>query len=184
TLLDLAARRYLEFQQLDEDPRKTTVHIVTSPPPVEQLTSYERQVYDRVRQLAVNGVVPLTALVFRDADRAKSWTKRLHQEMIKDARASGLSRRRFSPALLSALITLSGISGAGIGLATLLYMTATEDVDLGAAAGVGVVAFSLFSGMVGAQLSERDTPAGREAASRWLGVRQWLREHDEIASLP
>src|SRR3989440_12275456 len=64
TLIDLAARRYLEFRQPGNDPVQTTVH-VRDPNPAG-LGASQRRIFDRVAGLAVGGVVPLTALTFRD----------------------------------------------------------------------------------------------------------------------
>src|SRR5947199_7976382 len=75
TLVDLAARRYLEFRQPANDPMQTTVH-VRDPHPAG-LTPYERMIFDRVAQLTVGGVVPLPALTFRDAGAAKGFERRL-----------------------------------------------------------------------------------------------------------
>jgi hypothetical protein len=60
----------------------------------------------------------------------------------------------------------------------------SEDNDLGAALAVGVMGFALLAGVVGRQRGERDTRAGRAAAARWLGVRDWLGGHPEFADLP
>src|SRR3712207_4535342 len=43
TLIDLAARGYLELRQLSDDPVATTVHLV-DPQPQERLTGYEGEV--------------------------------------------------------------------------------------------------------------------------------------------
>ncbi|HKT03309.1 MAG TPA: hypothetical protein VJT31_27585, partial [Rugosimonospora sp.] len=92
TLLDLGARRFLEFRQPGADPTQTTVHVRVADP--AGLCAYERRVFDRVAGLAVGGVVPLTALTFRDQARAAGFAKRLRAEVIADARQRGLSRRR------------------------------------------------------------------------------------------
>jgi len=64
TLLDLAARRHLEFRQPANDPMQTTIHIRDAA--VTGLNPYESMIFERVKGLAVNGMVPLTALTFRD----------------------------------------------------------------------------------------------------------------------
>src|SRR5438477_2394802 len=68
TLIDLAARRYLEFRQPANDPMQTTIHVGDAP--ATGLTPYESMILKRVKGLAVNGVVPLTALTFRDEGEA------------------------------------------------------------------------------------------------------------------
>src|SRR5436305_13995331 len=60
TLLDLGARRYLEFRQPGNAPMQTTVH-VRHPKP-GGLTPYGRRILDRAAGLAVGGVVPLPDL--------------------------------------------------------------------------------------------------------------------------
>src|SRR2546421_7846234 len=96
TLIDLAARKYLEFRQPGNDPMQTTVH-VRNPNP-NGLTPYERRIFDRVAGLAVGGVVPLPALTFRDTDQAAKFEKRVLAEVIADARMRGLSQRRVGAA--------------------------------------------------------------------------------------
>ena len=50
--------------------------------------------------------------------------------------------------------------------------------------GAGLLVFFLL-GLLGARpLGERDTAAGRAVAARWLGVRDWLRGHEQFAELP
>jgi hypothetical protein len=184
TLLDLAARRIIEFRQPANDPMHTTIHL--SEDQVSDLLPYERRVLDRVRGLAVGGVIPVTALTFRNQRQAYTWNRRLHREVVADAHTRGVSRRRFSAATVSVLIGFAALAAGGLFLAMLRYVlrNPSEDNDLGAAFAVGVMGFALLAGLVGRQRGERDTPAGRAAAARWLGVRDWLRGHPEFADLP
>src|SRR5262245_61107957 len=57
TLIDLGARRILEFRQPAGDPAHTTVHILQPRP--AGLSPYERRVFERAADLAVDGVIPL-----------------------------------------------------------------------------------------------------------------------------
>ena len=183
TLLDLGARGVFEFRQPADDPTHTTVHIVQSNP--AGLLPYERRVFDRVAGLASGGLVPLTALTFRDPKKAQAWWKGLRGEIIADARTRGLSRRRFSP-------THIGILGFGAAIAAVLVAVAVahhvfrgdEEDPLGTVLVAGFMTFGALSAIAGLNIGERDTPAGREAAARWLGVRNWLRAHDSFAELP
>jgi hypothetical protein len=185
TLLDLGARGYLEFRQPDHDPHHTTVHLTGAVP--VGLTAYEKRVYNRVVKLAVDGVVPLTAMTFRDEKSAKSWWKALRREVIADSRARGLSRRRFSPAIVVFLVIVAAVAAAGIAYGFGHFAIRTPDRrgnDFGAIIGAYVVSFGLLSRFAGRYNGERDTAAGRQAASRWLGVRDWLRGHEAFAELP
>lgn len=188
TLLDLAARGYLELRQPGADPTHTTIHLrpagATADPAA--LQPYERRVLERVRGLAVDGVIPVTALTFRNAHQAKVWTRRLHREVVADARARGLSRRRLSPTLTAGLIAVAAVSAGGIFLAA-LRLTLRDDSGETSPMfpfWAGAMAFLVLAGIATQQRGERDTAAGRAAASRWLGVRAWLRAHEDFADLP
>ncbi|MFC3505133.1 DUF2207 family protein [Micromonospora krabiensis] len=181
TLLDLAARRYLELRQPDADPRHTTVHLTGRAP--DDLNPYERQVFDRVTERAVDGVVPLTALGFADAGRSTAWTKRLHQSVLADARRRGLSRRRVPRPLAALLGVLGGVAAAGVAVGSWHYVTRTHGDRFGSVAAFLVVAAVLGS-IAARDSGERDTPAGREAARRWLGLRGWLAGQGSFAELP
>jgi hypothetical protein len=183
TLLDLAARRFIELRQPGNDPMQTTLHLPATPPDAGGLRPYERRVLDRVRGLAVGGLVPLTALTFRDEAGAKSWNKRLHAEVVADARTAGLSQRRFGPAVSGALVAAAVLAAVAAGLAAFHHgLWSGDEGNPGVA--VGIFTFGLLSAVVGATRGERDTPLGRQVAARWLGVREWLRGHEEFAELP
>jgi hypothetical protein len=184
TLIDLAARRHLEFRQPANDPMQTTIHIGDAP--VSGLTPYESMIFKRVKGLAVNGMVPLTALTFRDEGEAGRFATALHGSIIGDARARGLSRRRFSTPLISALSAAGLFPALAIGAAVALDMMRrhklTEDW-FGAAVAVMIV-WAMFSGFAGKKRGERDTPLGQQVASRWLGLQAYLRGDESFADLP
>jgi hypothetical protein len=183
TLLDLGARRILEFRQPANDPMQTTVHIVQESP--TGLTPYERRVFDRVAGLAVGGVVPLTALTFRDPAKAKAWWKRLRNEVIADARARGLSRRRVSPPWIGALTALAMLASAGPGYVAYNYLVRKGDDDpSGGALAAAFFTVIVLGALLGQSNGERDTPAGREVAGQWFGVHAWLKAHPAFSDLP
>ena len=183
TLLDLSARKYFELRQPGLDPMQTTVHVPADPPDATGLRPYEKQVLDRIRDLAVGGVVPITALTFRNEAESKSWNSRLRTSVIDEARAAGLSRRRFGKGIVGTLVLLAAMAGLAIGLAAAHYGIGRSDDDK-PGFGAGILAFALLSAIAGHSLGERDTPAGQEVAARWLGVRDWLRGHEQFAELP
>lgn len=176
TLLDLATRGCVELQQAGADPVDTAIQLRAGDS--GELLPYERYVLDRVRRLAMAGVVPVTALAFRDRDRARSWNTQLRDLVVADARRRGLSRRRISPAVAAALVATAG--AAAIGPAAVGW---TID-GLKMAFASGGLTFMALCGLAAWSMGERDTPAGRTAAQRWLGVREWLRGHPEFANLP
>jgi hypothetical protein len=183
TLLDLGARGALEFRQPAADPAHTTVHLLQSSP--TGLLPYERRVFDRVAAVAVGGVVPLTALTFRDPKHAQSWSKDFRGEVIADARSRGLSRRRFSPTHVGILTAGAALAATVVALAVAHNVFRGDEEDpLGAVLAAGFVTFAVLTAVAGRNVGERDTPSGREAAARWLGVRGWLRAHEAFAELP
>ncbi|MEV4655652.1 hypothetical protein [Micromonospora sp. NPDC049301] len=181
TLLDLAARHYLDLRQADPDPRHTTVHLTGRA--TDDLNRYERQVFDRVAARAVDGMVPLTALGFSDANRSTAWSKRLRRAVVADAQRRGLSRRRFSRPVVILLTVLGAVVAAGVGVGSWHYVTRVGEDTFGSVAAF-LVTMAVLASLAGRDLGERDTPAGRAAAARWLGLRAWLAGHESFADLP
>ncbi len=183
TLVDLAARRYLEFRQPGNDPVQTTVHVAGKNP--SGLNPYERKIYDRVAGLAVGGVVPLTALTFRDAKQAAAFEKRLRADVVAEARTRGLSRRRFGPTILAVLTGAAVAAGFGLAAAALLFATRHgRGSPITLAGGVWLFGTVILAGIANSNHGERDTATGRAVAARWLGVKAWLRNTEAFADLP
>jgi hypothetical protein len=183
TLLDLAARKFFELRQPGLDPMQTTIHLRPEAPDESDLQPYEKLVLDRIRGLAVGGVVPITALTFRNEAESKSWNTRLRTAVVDEARAAGLSRRRFGTGVVTLLVVAAAAAGLIIGLAAVHYGFGRADDDK-PGFGAGILAFGILSAIAGRAMGERDTPAGREVAARWLGVRDWLRGHEHFDDLP
>ncbi len=178
TLLDLAARHWLELRQPAADPLQTTVHVLTQPAKATPLNRYEQQVLDRVNSESRGGVVPITALTFRDAAEANRWRHKFESAVIADARERGLSRRRFSQPLLGLLNSAALIPSAAVALfAAELAWNLTHLFW-------GLFAFAALSTIASRPLGERDTPEGREVARGWLGLREFLRRDEVFAELP
>ncbi|MEV4617309.1 hypothetical protein AB0J74_01175 [Asanoa sp. NPDC049573] len=189
TLLDLAGRRYYEIRQASDDPVHSTIHVNPQPPAGPDLLPFEQRLLSRIRAAAVGGVVPLTALTFRDAGQAKGWARRFNAEVVAHARRLGLSRRRISKAQVTLLTTASIAPALSLAFALALQIersAAPEDKGGGYGSMFAVVPIliSVFGYFSGRYRGERSTPAGREAAARWLGVRDWLAGHDAFADLP
>jgi len=198
TLLDLAARGYLELRQPDADPRHTTVHVTSQDTrtaaaaaarqarvlratggPVE-LTRYEQQVLDHVRGIAVGGVAPLTALTFRDQGRAAGWASRFESAVIADARGRGLIRRR-TPAWVATLM------GALALLPGLAFSWTAWELDHHSDARslfTGLIPWAMLSSLAGRSRGYRGTKVGREVAARWLGMRTYLQVDRAFGELP
>ncbi|GAA3269766.1 DUF2207 domain-containing protein [Dactylosporangium vinaceum] len=181
TLIDLAARRVLEFRQPGNDPLQTTVHVREAAP--SGLNAYETMIFERIKALAMGGMVPLTALTFRDEAQAAGWTKRLNAAIVADARSRGLSQRRFSKPVVTALSVFALVPAFALTLAALLYNRRTGG-DSGVSFVLGIFMWFALFYVAGKSRGERDTPAGRQAAARWLGLKAYLRAHESFADLP
>ncbi|MGH9223568.1 MAG: DUF2207 family protein [Acidimicrobiales bacterium] len=185
TLLDLAARKALSVDQVA--PGRFVVRLRSSVPP--GLSDYERQVLDHVRSLASEGgvrgpnamVVPAEALTTGPEVQSKRWWKRFQKSVVAEARDRGLSRPRWSVAMLVALGFLAVgpallASGALVAAPTEDASTSTSDDDdaVGGVLSLGAVAWGALMAIPFSLRQERDTAAGREAAARWLGLREYL----------
>ncbi len=189
TLLDLGARHFLEFRQPGNDPMQTTVH-VKQPNPAG-LRPYEQRVFDRVagavgrRRDPVDGADVPRRRRRRAPGRNGSpptWSPR----PAPGACPSGASAR----AVVSALGIARGRRGHARGRRRRLLHHARAHPE---ASRRHVPDRALrrarhrsctLAGIAGRGWGERDTAAGRAAASRWLGVRAWLRGHESFADLP
>ncbi|GAB6901357.1 hypothetical protein JCM9957A_44470 [Kineosporia succinea] len=174
TLLDLAARRRLEFRQPANDPKQTTVHLAATTGD-QPLTPYEQQVLDLVTSVAYEGGAPVSALTFRDRAAATAWRRSFGDAVVAEARARGLSRRRFSQRLLVVLIAGSVLPAGAVYAA----LWGTGYGRWGALLTLGVLYL-----VAARPLGERDTAAGRVVARRWLAVREFLRGDEAFAELP
>lgn len=146
------------------------------------LTGYERMVLDHVQGLAGHtrdGAVPARALTTGPDGASRRWWRRFRRQVHEDARARGLSRQRWSPIQRAGLYAGAGLVGATVGLAGSTLGGDGQDDPLALLVGPAVMTVWLLVWLVGAVSGERDTPAGRACAARWLGLREML-AHDRL----
>lgn len=159
TVLDLAARRFAEVEQ-----RGVDVFYVRVRSGVEEgLTAYERRVLGHLRRLASGDVVPARALTTGPEEASKGWHAAFRSEVVADAQARGLSREAFDGLVWSVLVALAAIPAACLWA---VWGIATAVIVVAAAGGL--------LGWMTSRHPQRETPAGLEAAARWLGVRAEL----------
>ena len=187
TLLDLAARGWCELESYGPDQTICRLNRTGRPGGTGEgagtLLPYEQRVLDHLRGLAVDGVVPAAALTTGPEDVSDRWWRGFRREVIADAQARGLCRRRWPGwvpgvawlAVLAAggLLWASGVDSNEDGLAPLA-------VGVGAALLVTIAAAS----QVTASHRQRDTREGLAVGGRWLGVRRYLVEHGHFADQP
>lgn len=185
TLVDLAGRRVLGIE--DYAAGNHVVRIRSNQPEGETFTGYEKQVLDLVRSRATGGSCPVEVLDLGESDDATRWWKRFEKQVKSDAQDRGLARGRWTHrdrvvigvALAVPLLLLSlalGVAHFG--------ETASEDSDRwGWVYGAGVIWVVGLVALVQTG-ALRETDAGRVAAGRWLGVRQYLRNSAAFGELP
>jgi hypothetical protein len=184
TLLDLAARDYVDLDQLG--PANTICHLRRSDAAGDAtgLEPYERRVLEHVRGLAVDGVVPAAALSTGPAGASTSWWKAFNKEVVKDARARGLSRDRWSGWTGRFFGAAAVVPAVLVGLAVARTPTSGDSDPVSAAIGAGLVSWTLLMAAFRRSRSERETTKGAEVARHWLEVRKYLAADEAFPDLP
>ena len=165
TLIDLAARRLVEIEE--REPGSYVCRLEKRSD--GELTSYERRVMDLLRSRASNGVVPTEALTTGPKKESSRWWKGFEKEVVSDAQQRGLCLDILDKR------TFLWLSGAAAAPATVLGVLASGRWGFG----YWVVAF-FFLGWIMGLNTQRETPEGLAAASRWLGVRAKLAEDESF----
>jgi Predicted membrane protein (DUF2207) len=163
TLLDLAARRLVEIEEREPGSYVCRLEKASD----GELTSYERRVLELLRSRASGDIVPAGALTTGPEEESKRWWKGFQKEVVTDAQRRGLCVDLLDKR------TFLWLSGAAIAPAAVLGILAGGRVGFG----YWVVAF-LFLGWVMGLNTQRETPEGLAAASRWLGVRAKLADDE------
>lgn len=167
TLLDLAARNVVDIEQQGPGVFYVRLRETTD----EGLTSYERRVLDHLRACSRDGVIPAEALTTGPQHETARWMRGFVSGVVSDAQTRGLSREAFGGAIFT-LLTAAAIVPAAL-------TWAAWEFEAGLMAFCG--AFALL-GWIKRRHPQRETPAGMEAASRWLGVRAELAENPVFAT--
>src|SRR5213076_130483 len=123
----------------------------------EPLTEYERKVVDLLRERESGGIVPAQALTTGPSAQSSRWWKDFQKEVVADAQRRGLCLDILDGR------TFRRLAFAAIGPAAVLGLLAgtREGVIYWVAAG-------FLLSVVMTWHTQRDTPAGLAAASRWL----------------
>jgi ABC-type proline/glycine betaine transport system permease subunit len=103
TLLDLAARGYVEFQQVAPGQFECRIRRQDDP----ELKPYERRVMTLLRSKAAHGVVPTEALTTGPTDAADRWWKGFRKEVVREAKDIGVSEDMWNAASKS-VVTVAG----------------------------------------------------------------------------
>ena len=167
TLIDLAARNVVDIEQRGPG----TFYVRLRPRGDMPLTAYEQRVLEHLDRVALDGVVPAAALTTGPQHESARWRRGFVSAVVSDAQSRGLSREAVAGAVFT------GLTGAAA-IPALLAWAAWE-----AGAGAAVFAGGLaLLGWIRKRHPQRETAAGLEAASRWLGVRAELAENPVFAT--
>ena len=190
TLLDLAARKVFDIQQLDSD--HFVIHIERVPDE-STLTAYEREVLDFIRSRATGGSAPVEALALGEEADAEAWWKRFAAAVANDAKRLGLARNRWAPSDWAGLggllaVTLGALAlalaAAHVGGGKSSSSTSSNNFNPLDWLVVAFVGWAAVMAWLRSLRALRDTPAGRDACAHWLGVRAYLRNTHAFDELP
>ncbi len=177
TLVDLAARRWLSIEEVSGG---NVVLRVGARDRDEPLAPYERRVLEHVRNLSIDGLVPAAAMTTGPEAASKRWWRSFRREVIADAQARGLSRDRWTRATLAPVWGGVIASGALLWLADKLGRASDDPASpsrgsvLWALALFATAAIGIWVATLLGRDLQRDTDAGLAAASRWVGVREYM----------
>jgi len=192
TLIDLAARKIVAIEAVGPDR-----FIVRLPPSARSaagppgLTPYEDQVLGHVRRLAApDGTLACEALTTGPEEQSKNWWKTFDTVVRTEARDRGLSRGRWS-GWMTAVLAVTALAPSVLAALALVVLppqkgssSKSEDNPVGAFLGITAMAEFALLAIPGKLRAERDTPAGRAAAARWLGLRAYLSEDGTFSDAP
>lgn len=179
TVIDLAIRGYYTIEKYgDRTVLRLRQHINDQRP----LAAYEQRVLQHIGRNAVDGVTPAEVLTLGEQGVSQRWLQAFGRAVTADARAQGLCERRWGFRHMAIVWGLVAVASIG----PLIAYSRAPRVDspfgwgspgnvLAGVALVGAGAAAMLARRVTTGDAQVDTAAGREAATRWLGVREYYR---------
>ena len=187
TLLDLSARRWLLVEEVAGG---NVIIRLRRREPDNQLAPYERRLLDHVRALEVDGVIPAEAITTGHSTASSRWWRDFRREVVAEAQQRGLSRDKWTLSRVASMWI--GVFAAGIFL--WLADESGEPAEVGELPGaakwvwiVSILAVVVMAAWLAFLLDrdvQRDTEDGLKAASRWLGVRDYLDTYGDFGEKP
>ena len=188
TAVDLATRGYYDLEEYGGD---LIIRLRARSEPETELTSYESRVLRQIRNHANDGVTPAAVLTIGPDGVSERWFKGFVREVTKDGRRRGLCHRRFDLKHLAMAWLLVAVAVAPAWIvasaagrtddATAWGSIGNLTLGLAILTGIGVF---LLAGKLSGSDAQGDTPAGREAAAHWLGVRDFYRDSGRFDDKP
>jgi hypothetical protein len=189
TLVDLAARRHLDIEEVAGG--NVVIRRRAQPRPDDALTAYEARVLRHVETVARGrDVVPAEMLTTGPQAASARWRSAFSREVIDDARERGLCVRRWGALDLLVAWGVAGVAGALLVASQELGTTSAEPAAWGSSGMLlwalalgGALILGTVVGRVTLGHAQRDTDDGLAAARHWAGVRSWYRQGG-FASMP
>lgn len=187
TVLDLAARGALAVEQYG---RQVVVRVREHRIQGMALAAYEGHLLDHIRRHATGGSAPIEALGFDSPDEANRFWDRFRKAVVAEARQRRLVRNRWAPrdwTILGGFLAAAlGLAAFALGLAHFAEENTGSSDDWGRWDWFWVagISWAVIMAGLGALRDLRDTPTGRAAAARWLGVRTYLRQAEAFEDAP
>ncbi len=173
TILDLAVRDHVDIVQLSP----TDNLVVPTRNPRDPLLPYEDRLLHVMEQAAAGGphaTIGAIAEALRPGT-ADTWL-RFADEVTRDARQRGLTASTATSRETTAMMLLALVPSVGVLIAAPMAYIVTPFLFVGLFLGAVLL---LVIGR-----TTRLTPAGRDAATHWLGVRRFIGSHGTFDELP
>ncbi len=188
TAVDLAGRGFYDLEEYGGD---LMIRLRSKGGPEDDLTRYEARVLRHIRNHATDGITPAAVLTIGPEGVSKRWFTGFVREVTKDGRSRDLCHRRFD---LKHLAMAWALVAVAVAPAWILASVAGRTDDPTAWGSIGNLALGLailtgfgvvfLAGKLSRSDAQADTPAGREAAAHWLGVRNFYRDSGRFEDKP
>ena len=187
TAIDLATRGWYDIEEVSGG----NVILRLKSRPDDPLTAYEARVMKHVEAHASGGVTPAEVMTIGPEGVSERWFKGFVRQVTKEGRKSGLCLRRFDLKHLAIAWLLVAVAVAPAWIVAAASPRIDDPSGWGSVGnlilGIAILAgFAVFwlAARVTRTDAQRDTPAGREAAAHWLGVRDFYRESGRFEDKP
>ena len=187
TAIDLATRGWYDIEEVAGG----NVILRLKSRPDDPLTAYEARVMKHVDAHSNGGVTPAEVMTIGPDGVSERWFKGFVREVTKEGRKTGLCLRRFDLKHLAIAWLFVAVAVAPAWIVAAASPRVDDPTGWGSVGnlilGIAILAgFAVFwlAARVTRTDAQRDTPAGREAAAHWLGVRDFYRESGRFEDKP
>jgi hypothetical protein len=188
TVIDLAARGYFDIDEIGDDRILLRMRTQRSG---EQLTRYEQRVLTHVERNQTDGVVPAPVLTLGPQGVSERWFRGFSREVCAHGKDLGLCHRRWDVKHLAMAWGLVAVAAIPATITTSAAPRTSDPAGWGSLgnlllglAFLVTAAMIWFATRISRSSAQVDTPAGAEAASHWLGVRNFYRDNGRFGDKP